>query len=79
MHIQLSCEFETGYSISHPLGVKYVVVSVQSETVKLHWFSFIIVRSTVALTESLSGCGLFVRKGFGARSGLRKKTPFELR
>ena len=49
MHIQLSREFETGYSISHPLGVKYVVTSVQSGTLKLHWFSFIVVRSTVAL------------------------------
>ena len=48
MHIHLSREFETGYSISHPLRVKYVVTSVQSEIVKLHWFSFI-VSSTVAL------------------------------
>jgi hypothetical protein len=79
MHIQLSRGFETGYSISHPLGVEYVVTSVQSETVKLHWFSFIVVRSTVALTECLGGCGLFVRKGFRARSGDRKKTPFALR
>ena len=61
MHIQLSREFETAYSISHPLGVKYVVTSVQSEIVKLHWFSFIVFRSTVALTKCLSGCGPFVR------------------
>jgi len=61
MHIQLSREFQAGYSISHPLGVKYVVTCVQSEIVKLHWFSFIVVRSTVALTKCLSGFGLFVR------------------
>ena len=61
MHIQLSREFKTGYSISQPLGVKYVVTSVQSPTLKLHWFSFIVVRSTVALTECLRGWGLFVR------------------
>jgi hypothetical protein len=58
MHIQLSREFETGYSISHPLGVKYVVTSVQSEIVKLRWFSLIVVRNTVA---GRAGCGLFVR------------------
>jgi len=61
MHIELSREFETGYSISHPLGVKHVVTSVQPEIVKLHWFSFIVVRSIVALTKYLSGHGRFVR------------------
>ena len=57
----LSREFEAGYSISHPLSIKYVVTCVQSEIVKLLWFSFIVVRSTVALTKCLSGCGRFVR------------------
>ena len=75
MHIQLSREFETGYSISHPLGVKYVVVAtVQSEIVKLHWFSFV-VRSTVALTECLSGCGLFCAIRLQCSQRRQKKRP----
>jgi hypothetical protein len=40
MHVQLSRELETGNNISHPLDVKYVDTSVQSEIVKLHGFYF---------------------------------------
>lgn len=75
MHIHLSREFETGYSISQPLGVKYVVTSVQSEIVNLHWFSFIVVRSTVVFTECRSGCGDFCAIRLRCSQRRQKKRP----
>jgi len=74
---KLSREFEAGYSISHPLGVKYVVTCVQSEIVKLHWFSFIVVRSIVALRNVSVDAGVLCDKAL-LLAAATEKTPFAL-
>jgi hypothetical protein len=78
MHIHLSREFETGYSISQPLGVKYVVTSVQSEIVNLHWFSFIVVRSTVVFYGMSQWMRGFLCYKASVLAAATEKTPFAL-